>query len=81
MIAIGFNELHMADRHVARDIVEIKGEKHTSDPFKQLAKLYNLPLDEVVMNIRKFTNKQYKTDFLFGNTKLYGDIKFDPLSE
>ncbi len=51
-IAIGFNELHKADRYVAHDMAEIKGEQHSSDPFQQVANLYNLPREEVVKNIR-----------------------------
>jgi len=50
-IAIGLKELHNADRFVAHDIAEIKGESHSSDPFQQVAILYNLPRDEVVENI------------------------------
>ena len=56
-IAIGLNELHNADRFVAHDIEEIKGELHSSDPFQQVAILYNLPREEVVENIRQFTNR------------------------
>jgi hypothetical protein len=79
MIAIGFNELYLADRYVAHAMAEIRGKKHEDDSFKQLAEIYNLPIEEVVKNIRKFTNRRYKTDFLPGNPKLYGDIKFDPV--
>ena len=75
-IAIGFNELHKADRYVADDIAEIKGEKRSNDPFQQVANLYNLPREEVVNNIRMFTSKEYKT-FLPGDPKLIKDIEFD----
>ena len=74
-IAIGLNELHNADRFVAHDIEEIKGELHSSDPFQQVAILYNLPREEVVENIRQFTNKEYKINFL-GNLAQYKDIEF-----
>lgn len=79
-IAIGLNELHNADRFVAHDIAEIKGELHSSNPFRQIANLYNLPREEVIVNIRKFTNKEYKTNFL-GNLAQYKDIKFGKDSE
>lgn len=74
-IAIGLNELHNADRFVAHDIAEIKGELYSSDPFQQVANLYNLPREEVVENIRQFTNKEYKINFL-GNLAQYKDIEF-----
>lgn len=79
MIATGFNELNLADRHVAHTMAEIKGKPYEDNPFTQLAELYNLPIDEVVINIRKFTNKGYKTNFLPGNPKIYDDIKFVPI--
>ncbi len=75
-IAIGLHELHRADRYVAHDMAEIKGEQHSSNPFKQVASLYNLPCKEVVKNIRTFTNKGFKT-LLPGDTKLIKDIEFD----
>jgi len=75
-IAIGFNELHKADRYVAHDIADIKGEQHSNDPFQQVANLYNLPREEVVKNIRTFTNKEYKTLWP-GDLKLIKDIEFD----
>jgi hypothetical protein len=75
-IAIGFNELHKADRYVAHDIIGIKGEQYSSDPFQQVANFYNLPREEVVKNIRTFTNKGFKT-FLPGDPKLIKDIEFD----
>jgi hypothetical protein len=78
MMAVWFKELHRADRFVADSIAEIKGQKHSIDPFKQVADIYDLPFDEVVINIRRFTNKAYKT-LLFGNPKLYGDINFDSI--
>ena len=79
-IAIGLNELRKADRYVAHDIAEIKGEKHKSDPFQQVANIYNLPREEVIENIRQFTNKEYKTNFL-GNLAQYKDIEFGKDSE
>ena len=77
-IAIGFNELHKADRYVAHDIADIKGEQHSNDPFQQVANLYNLPREEVVKNIRAFTNKEFKT-ILSGDPKLIKDIEFDSI--
>jgi hypothetical protein len=77
-ISIGFNELHKADRYVAHDMAEIKGEQHSSDPFQQVANLYNLPREEVVKNIRTVTNKGFKT-LLPGDPKLIKDIEFDPI--
>ena len=77
-IAIGFNELHKADRYVAHDMAEIKGEQHSSDSFQKVANLYNLPREEVVKNIRTFTNKGFKT-LLLGDPKLIKDIEFDPI--
>ena len=78
-IAVAFNKVHLADRYVARDIAEIKGEQqNTNDPFLQLAKLYHLPREEVVKNIRTFTNKGYKI-FLIRDPKPIKDIEFDPI--
>jgi len=74
-IAIGFNELQNADRYVAHDMAEIKGELHLSDPFQQVANLYNLPREEVLENIRTFTNKGVKT-LMPGDPKLIKDIEF-----
>ena len=62
-ISIWFNELHKADRYVAHDIAEIKGEQYSTDPFQQVANLYNLPREEVVENIRTFTTKGFKIFF------------------
>jgi hypothetical protein len=76
LIAIGLNELHRADRYVAHDMADIKGEKYSDDPFQQVANLYNLPREEVVKNIRTFTNKEYKTLWP-GDLKLIIDIEFD----
>ncbi len=59
-IAFGLGELHKADRYVAHEILEIKGLRFSDDPFQQLAVYYSLPMDEVILNVRKFTNKQYK---------------------
>ena len=77
-IAIGFNELHKADRYVAHDMAEIKGEQHSNDPFQQVANLYNLPREEVLTNIRTFTNREFKT-LLAGDPKLIKDIEFDSI--
>ena len=76
LIAIGLNEFHRADRYVAHDMADIKGEKYSDDPFQQVANLYNLPREEVVKNIRTFTNKEYKTLWP-GDLKLIKDIEFD----
>ena len=75
-IALGFNELHKADRYVAHDIAEIKGEQHSDDPFQQVANLYNLPIEEVVKNIRTFTNDEFKI-FFPGDPRLIKNIEFD----
>ena len=75
-IAIGLNELHKADRYVAHDMAEIRGEQHSRDPFQQVANLYNLPREEVVKSIRTFTNKEVKI-LLPGDPKLIKDIEFD----
>lgn len=74
-IAIGFNELELADRYVANGIAEIKGEQHSDTPFKQVAKLYKLPLEEVIQNIRDFTNKGFKKTML-GDPSSIKDIEF-----
>ena len=79
-IAIGFNELRKADRYVAHSITEIKGEKQSSDPFLQIANIYNLSRPEVINNIRGFTNREYKT-FLPGDPKFIKDLEFDKSSE
>ena len=79
-IAIEFNELQNADRYVAHDMAEIKGQLHSSDPFQQVANLYNLPREEVLENIRTFTNKEVKT-MMPGDPKLIKDIKFKPNGE
>lgn len=67
-IAIGFNELNKSDEYVASGIAEIKVGKNSKNPFKQVASLYSLPLEEVVSNIRAFTNKAYKTEIMGGFT-------------
>ena len=74
-IAIGFNELELADRYVANDIAEIKGELHSDKPFQQVANLYKLPLEEVIQNIRDFTNKGFKKTLL-GDPSSIKDIEF-----
>ena len=74
-IAIGFNELELADRYVAHDIAEIKGELHSNTPFKQVANLYKLPLEEVIENIRDFTNKVFRK-MLVGDPSSIKDIEF-----
>jgi hypothetical protein len=79
-IAIGFKELTRADEYIAHGISEIKGESHSDRPFHQVAQLYNLPLVEVVRNIRDFTNKAYKAEFIsfLENVK---DIEFESEKE
>ena len=64
-IAMGFNELNKADVHIAHAIAEIHGELQSSHPFHQVADIYHLPLEEVVINIRDFTNKGYKSFLIF----------------
>jgi hypothetical protein len=73
--AIYYKELKKSDEYVCHSIAEIKGEYHSDTPFQQVADLYRLPLEEVVKNIRDFTNKTYKTEIMEGfiNT----DIDFD----
>lgn len=75
LIAIGLSELHSADRFVAHGIAEIKGELYSKDPFQQVAILYNLSREEVIENIREFTNKEYKANF-FGNIEEHKGIEF-----
>ena len=77
-IAIGFNELELADRYIANGIAEIKGEKHSDTPFHQVAELYSLPVDEVIQNIRDFTNKRYKS-MQYGDPAYFKDIQFQPI--
>ncbi len=74
------NELTRADEYIARGIAEIKGESHSEMPFHQVAKLYKLPLVEVVCNIRDFANKAYKSEFMsfLDNVK---DINFESKKE
>jgi len=74
-IAMGLNELKISDEYVARDIAEIMGEEYSSQPFQQVACLYGLPLEEVVRNIRDFTNKEYKS-LMIGDPKYVNDIEF-----
>jgi hypothetical protein len=52
----------------------------SSDPFQQVANLYNLPREEVLENIRTFTNKEVKT-LMPGDPKLIKDIKFKSMGE
>ena len=75
-IAMGINELNKADVHIAHAIAEIKGELDSTHPFHQVANIYNLPLLEVVKNIRDFTNKGYKS-FLIFDPQDVPDIDFD----
>jgi len=75
-IAMGFRELNLADIYVANAIAEIKGEVLSKDPFQQVADIYKLPRQEVVNNVRKFTNKCYKI-LLPGDYRLIKDIEFD----
>ncbi len=79
MIAIGLKELELADRHIANAIAEIKGENYSETPFHQVSELYNLPVDEVVKNIRDFVNKRYKNELIFGTSASIRDIEFQPL--
>lgn len=74
-IASGFGELDLADRYVASGIAEIRGENHSDTPFHQVAELYSLPVDEVIQNIRDFTNKGYKC-VQYGDPVYFKDIKF-----
>ena len=74
-IAIGFNELELADRYIANGIAEIKGEKHSDTPFHQVAELYSLPVDEVIQNIRDFINNGFKK-MLLGDPPSIKDIQF-----
>lgn len=62
--AMHYNELRTSDEYVACGIAEIKTGKVSDNPFQQLASLYSLPLEEVVNNIRTFTNKGYKTEIM-----------------
>src|ERR1035438_7564781 len=73
--ALWFKELNKADVYVANSIAEIKGEKQSDEPFQQVAMLYSLPLEEVVCNIRSFTNKGYRTDIM--NDFVHVDIVFE----
>jgi hypothetical protein len=75
-IAMGFDELNKADVHIAHAIAEINGEVDSSRPFHQVADIYNLPLQEVVSNIRDFTNKGYKS-FLIFDPQDVPDIDFE----
>ncbi len=77
-IASGFGELELADRYIANGIAEIKGEKHSDTPFHQVAELYNLSLNEVIQNIRDFTNKGYKS-VQYGDPAYFKDIEFQPI--
>jgi hypothetical protein len=49
-------------------------------PFQQVANLYNLPREEVLENIRTFTNKGVKS-LMPGDPKLIKDIEFKPNGE
>ena len=77
-IASGFGELELADRYIANGIAEIQGEKHSDTPFHQVAELYTLPLNEVIQNIRDFTNKGYKS-VQYGDPAYFKDIEFQPI--
>jgi len=79
VIAIGFDELELADRHIAHAIAEIKGKKYSESPFRQVAELYNLPEEEVVKKIRDFINKRYKEELFYGDPATFNDIEFRPL--
>lgn len=75
-IAMGFGELNKADVHIAQAIVDIHGEPDSTRPFHRVADIYNLPLQEVVTNIRDFTNKGYKS-FLIFDPQDVPDIDFE----
>jgi hypothetical protein len=75
-IAMGFDELTKADVYIAHAKAEINGEWDSPRPFHQVADIYHLPLDEVVANIRDFTNKGYKS-FLIFEPQDVPDIDFD----
>jgi GTPase involved in cell partitioning and DNA repair len=75
-IAVGFNELDIADEYVAHDIAEIKGLLHSNQPFQQISDLYGLPIEEVIENIQSFTNKEYKNNFHVVESKHVKDISF-----
>ncbi|RUM39164.1 MAG: hypothetical protein DSY70_06365 [Desulfobulbus sp.] len=79
MIAMGLGEQEKADRYFAKNIAEIKGEPYSETPFRQVAELYNLPVKEVIKNIRDFTNKSYKENLMFGDPSWIKDIKFEPV--
>lgn len=72
-IAIGFKELNKADEYVARNMAEIKGKTHSDQPFQQVADMYNLPVEEVIANIRDFTNKTYR-DVIWSGLDFIEDI-------
>lgn len=74
-IAIGFKELNKADGYVAHGIAEIKGKTHSDQPFQQVADMYNLPVEEVVANIRDFANKTYK-NVIWNGLDGINDIEF-----
>jgi len=74
--AMWFNELKMSDEYVAHDLAEIKGLNHSDQPFQQVANLYRLSVEEVVRNIRDFTNKTYK-HFIWSDLELMKDKEFD----
>jgi len=77
-VASGLGKLDLAVRFVANGIAEIKGENHSDTPFHQVAELYSLPVDEVIQNIRDFTNKGYKS-VQYGDPAYFKDIKFQPI--
>ncbi len=76
-IAVEAHELEKSDIYLANKIAEIKGDETTAtDPFQQLADLYNLPREEIVQDIRKYANACYKNKFRTGNLEP-NDIEFD----
>ena len=74
-IAIQFNELNKSDAYVASHIAEIIVGKATDRPFQLVANLYSLPIQEVVNNIRYFTNRAYKTDIMSDFVSNYIDFE------
>ena len=75
-IAMGFNELNQADIYIAKCIIEIHGELDYTHPFSRVANIYNIPINEVIKNIRYFTNKGYKSFLIFEPHDI-PDIEFE----
>ena len=73
-IALGLGELTESDIHVAHDLLEIKGKAMAENPFQEIAVLYDIPIDEVIRNIRHFINKIIQSRF--EGIMVIDDIKF-----